>query len=50
MIRTLILIEGACIFRIVFGVTCGDAEDCTLAIHLEIQRVTTTLSDDVAGE
>ena len=49
-IRTLILIEGAHIFRIVFGVTCGDIEDRTLAIHLEIQRVTATLSDDAAGE
>ena len=50
MIRTLILIEGAHIFQIVFGVTCGDTEDCTLVIHLEIQQVTITLSDDAAGE
>ena len=50
MIRTLILIEGAHIFQIVFGVTCEDTEDCMLAIYLEIQQVTTTLSDDAAGE
>ena len=49
-IQTLILIEGAHIFQIIFGVTCGDAEDHMLAIHLEIQRVTTTLSDNAAGE
>jgi hypothetical protein len=43
-------IEGACIFRIVSGVTCGDREDQTIPIELEVQRVNTTPADDAAEE
>ena len=43
-------IEGARIFRIVSGVTCGDGEDRTIPIDLEVQRVNTTPADDAAEE
>jgi hypothetical protein len=49
-IRTLILIEGACIFQIISGVTLGDLTNWIFPMELEVQRVNTTLSDDAAGE
>jgi hypothetical protein len=43
-------IEGAHIFRIVSGVTCGDVEDRRFPIELEVQQVNTTPADDAAEE
>ena len=49
-IRTAILIDGAHIFRIISGVTCGDLANRRLPMDLEVQRVNTTLTDDATGE
>ena len=49
-IQTAILIEGARIFRIVSGVTCGDLTNWRFPMELEVQQVNTTLTDNAAGE
>ena len=49
-IRTAIRIDGARIFQIVSGVTCGDLANQRFLMDLEVQQVNTTLADDAAGE
>jgi hypothetical protein len=49
-IQTLILIEGAYIFRIISGDTWGDLTNWMFPMELEVQWVNTTLADDVTGE
>ena len=49
-IRTAILIDGARIFRIVSGVTCGDLANQRLPMDLKVQRVNITLTDNATGE
>ena len=50
MIQTAILIDGARIFRIISGVTCGDLANQRFLIDLEVQQVNTTLTDDATEE
>ena len=50
MVQTAILIDRAHIFQIISGVTCGDLVNQRFLMDLEVQRVNTTLTDNVTGE